>query len=180
VETLGVGIMNSTAFSPSSKSNSKIGGNQIAFEAEHFQEQPPTLAPIFASLDQEIDLRIISFNFRIGSLGSVRLSGLVNSGPSARKTAIAAISETSVGSSSEVNLPVNIKTTKGSTVEELNEIMKNLDLDESSGSKDIGSDENLEKSQSDEGTTPRVLIIGIPAVVQEQDGQSKPKKPKTN
>jgi hypothetical protein len=53
--------------------------------------------------------------------------------------------------------------------------MKNLDLDESSCSKDIGSDENLDKSHSDEGMTPRVLIIGIPTIVQEQDGQSKPK-----
>jgi hypothetical protein len=65
VETLGVGIMNSTAFLPSSKSNSKIDGNQIAFEAEHFQEQPPTLALIFASLDEEMDLTIRSFNFRL-------------------------------------------------------------------------------------------------------------------
>jgi hypothetical protein len=32
----------------------------------------------------------------------------------------------------------------------------------------------------DEGTTSRVLIIGIPATAQEQDGHSKPKKPKTN
>jgi hypothetical protein len=29
----------------------------------------------------------------------------------------------------------------------------------------------------DEGTTPRVLIIGIPATAEEQDGHSKPKKP---
>jgi hypothetical protein len=34
-----------------------------------------------------------------------------------------ASSETSVGSSSEVNSPVNIKSTKGNTVEELDEIM---------------------------------------------------------
>jgi hypothetical protein len=32
----------------------------------------------------------------------------------------------------------------------------------------------------DEGMTPRVLIIGIPAAAQEQDGHSKPKKPKIN
>jgi hypothetical protein len=30
----------------------------------------------------------------------------------------------------------------------------------------------------DEGTTPRVLISGIPATTQEQDGHSKSKKPK--
>jgi hypothetical protein len=32
----------------------------------------------------------------------------------------------------------------------------------------------------DEGMTPQVLIIGIPAAAQEQDGHSKPKKPKIN
>jgi hypothetical protein len=54
--TLGVGIMNSTIFSPSSKSNSKIDGNQIAIVAVDFQKHPPTLALVFASLDQEMDL----------------------------------------------------------------------------------------------------------------------------
>jgi hypothetical protein len=73
VGILGVGIMNSTTFSPSSKSNSKIDGNQIAFETVEFQPHPPTLAPVFASLDQEIDLTIESFNFHVGSLGFVRL-----------------------------------------------------------------------------------------------------------
>jgi hypothetical protein len=56
-----------------------------------------------------------------------------------RKIAIAATSETSVGSSSKVNSPVSIKPTKGSTVEELDEIMENLDLEESSGYLDMGS-----------------------------------------
>jgi hypothetical protein len=79
---------------------------------------------------------------------TVRLSDPINSGPLARKTAITATSETSVGSSSEVNSPVSIKPTKRSTVEELNEIMENLDLEESSGYSDMGSDENLDKSRS--------------------------------
>jgi hypothetical protein len=140
--------MNSSAFLPLSKSNSKIDRKQVAFGAKDFQERPPTLAPIFASLDQEMDLMIRSFNFHVGSLGSVRLSDLVNLGPSARQIAITAASETLVGSSSKVNSPVSIKPTKGSTVEELNKIMENLYLDESLGSEDIGSDENLEKSHS--------------------------------
>jgi hypothetical protein len=43
--------------------------------------------------------------------------------------------ETSVGSSSEVNSPVSFKPMKNkeSTIEELNEIVKNLDLGEPSG-----------------------------------------------
>jgi hypothetical protein len=56
--------------------------------------------------------------------------------------------ETSVGSSSKVNSWVSIKPTKGSTVEELDEIMKNLDLDESSGYSDMDSDKNLNQSNS--------------------------------
>jgi hypothetical protein len=33
---------------------------------------------------------------------------------------------------------------------------------------------------ADEGMTPRILDIGLPATAQEQDGRSKPKKPKIN
>jgi hypothetical protein len=32
----------------------------------------------------------------------------------------------------------------------------------------------------DEGTTPQVLTFGLSDAAQEQDGHSKPKKPKTN
>jgi hypothetical protein len=128
--TLGIEIMNLTAFSLFSKINSKIDGNQTTFGAIDFQPHPPTLASIFASLDQEIDLMIGSFNFRIRSLSSVRLLDSIKSDLSAGKTTIVATPETSVGSSSEVNSHVSIKSTKGSTVEELDEIMENLDLEE--------------------------------------------------
>jgi hypothetical protein len=50
-----------------------------------------------------MDLMIESLNFRVGSLGSIRLSDPIKSGPSAEKTASAAISESSVGSSGKVN-----------------------------------------------------------------------------
>jgi hypothetical protein len=53
VGALGVGVMNLTGFSLSSKSNSKIDGNQITFGTIDFQAYPPTLAPVFASLDLE-------------------------------------------------------------------------------------------------------------------------------
>jgi hypothetical protein len=87
-----------------------------------------------------------SFNFHVGSLGSVRLSDPINLGPSAGQTAKVATSRTSVGSSSEVNLPVSIKPMKikGETVEKLDEIMENLDLEESSGYSDIASKENFD------------------------------------
>jgi hypothetical protein len=55
-----------------------------------------------------MDLTFGSPNFRIGSLGSIRLSDLIKSGPSAeKKTVTAAILESSVGSSSELNSPVS-------------------------------------------------------------------------
>jgi hypothetical protein len=136
------------ALSPSSKRNSKIKGNQITFGTIDFQPHPPILAPVFASLDQEMDLTIGSFNFRVRSLGSVRLSGPENLGPTVGKTTTAATLETSVGSSSEANSPVSIKLTKESIIEELDKVMENLDLDESSSYSDLGSDENFDESNS--------------------------------
>jgi hypothetical protein len=93
-----------------------------------------------------MNLTIGSFNIRVGFLGSIRLSDMINSGPSAGKIVAAATSEISVGSSSEVNSPVRIKPRKGSTVEELDEIMVNLDLEESLGYSSRSSDENLDRS----------------------------------
>jgi hypothetical protein len=104
--------MNSMAFSLLANSNSKVDGNQISFGTVDFQLHPPTLIPVFASLDQEMDLMIGSINFRVGSLGSIRLSDLTKSDPSANKTATITMSESSVGSSNEVNSPVSFATTK--------------------------------------------------------------------
>jgi hypothetical protein len=118
--------MNSMPFLPSSKSNSKIDRNQVTFGTIDFQPHPATLALVFANLDQEMDLTIRSFNFRVGSLGSIRLLDPVSLGPSAGKNAVVATSRTSVGSSSEVNSSVSIKPTerKGNTIEELDKIME--------------------------------------------------------
>jgi hypothetical protein len=79
-----------------------------------------------------MDLMIRSLNFRFGYLGSLRLSNLIYSGPSATKTAATATSETSFGSSSEVNLPVSIKpaTSKEDLADPLNEILHNLYFDD--------------------------------------------------
>jgi hypothetical protein len=92
-----------------------------------------------------MDLMIGSLNFHVGSLGSVCLSDLINLGPSAGKTASMENSKTSVGSSSEVNSAVSIKLTKskGNIVEELDKIMENLDLEESSGYSNTSSDKNI-------------------------------------
>jgi hypothetical protein len=126
--TLGVGIIDLTTFSLSSKSNSKIDKNQITFGTVDFQTHPPTLDPVFASLDQEMDLTVGSLNFRVRSLGSLRLSGSIYSDPSANKTAVATTSGISTGSSSAVNLLVSTKSAerKRNIVDELDKIMENL------------------------------------------------------
>jgi hypothetical protein len=80
--------MNLMAFSLLANSNSKVDENQISFGTIDFQPHPPTLSPVFASLDQEMDLMIRSLNFHVGSLGTIRLSD-----PSAGETATMAISE---------------------------------------------------------------------------------------
>jgi hypothetical protein len=120
------------AFLLSSNNNLKVDGNQISFGAVDFQPHAPTLTPVFASLDQEMDLTIGSLNFHVGSLDLIRLSDPTKSDPSVGKTVTMAISESSVGSSSEVNSPVSFTTTENieDKVEELDETMGNLELGE--------------------------------------------------
>jgi hypothetical protein len=105
-------------------------GNQISFGTVDFQPHPPNFTPIFESLDQEMDLTIGSLNFRVGSLGSIRLSDLAKPDPSASETKTIAMSESSVGSSSEANSPVSFATAEivGQKIEELDETMENLNL----------------------------------------------------
>jgi hypothetical protein len=111
VETLGVGVMNSTPFSLLASSNSKVDENQ------------------------EMDLTIGSLNFHVGSLGLIRLSDSTKSNPSVGRTATIAMSESSVGSSSKVNSMVSFATTEntGGKIEELDEIVGNLDLGKTMG-----------------------------------------------
>jgi hypothetical protein len=72
----------------------------------------------------------------------------MNSGLSVGKTMSVARSESSVGSSGEVNSPVSFKPMQNieDTVEELNEIMENLDLGKSSGYSDKSSDEDYDNN----------------------------------
>jgi hypothetical protein len=95
-------------------------------------------------------LMIGIFNFCVESLGFVCLSDPINSGSSAGKTAAMATSTTSVGSLSEVNSLVNIKPTetRENTIEELDEIMENLDLKESSGYSDMAYKGNSDSASN--------------------------------
>jgi hypothetical protein len=122
VGSLGIGIMNLTIFSLPANSNSKVDGNQISFGTVDFQPHPPTLTLVYARLDQEMDLTIGSLNFRVGSLGSINVSDPSRSDLSAGKTVTMAISESSVGYSSEVNLPISFTMTE--CMEEKNRITR--------------------------------------------------------
>jgi hypothetical protein len=101
--TLGVGIMNSTAFSLSANNNSRVDEIQIPFGTLDFQPHQSSFTQVFESMEQDMDLTIESLNFRVGSLGSIRLSDLVKTGLLASEPETIAMSESSEGSSSEVN-----------------------------------------------------------------------------
>jgi hypothetical protein len=88
VETLGVGIMNSTTFLLLADSNPEVDGSQ------------------------EMELMIGSLSFYVGPSGSTRLSNPAKSGLSASKVERIVISGSSVGSSSEVNSPVSLTVTE--------------------------------------------------------------------
>jgi hypothetical protein len=77
-----------------------------------------------------MDLTIGSLNFPVGSLGSIRLSDPAKLDLPASETKTIVVSESSVGSSSEVNSPVSFATTEntGEKIEELDETIENLDL----------------------------------------------------
>jgi hypothetical protein len=127
---LGVGIINSTVFSLLANSSPEVDENQISFGTVDFQPHPPNFTPIFDSLDQDTNLTIGSLNFRVGSLGLIRLSDPTKPDPLASEAKTIAMSESSVGSSSEANSPVSFATTEiaGEKLAELDETMENLDL----------------------------------------------------
>jgi hypothetical protein len=104
--------MNSTAFSLLANSSPEVDGNQISFGTIDFQPHPPNFTPIFESLDQEMDLTIGSLNFRVGSLGSIRLSDPAKPDPSASEAKTIAMTKSPVGSSSEANSPISFATTE--------------------------------------------------------------------
>jgi hypothetical protein len=100
--------MNSMAFSLLANSNPQVDEIQIPFGTVNFQPHQSSFAQVFESMDQDMDLTIESLNFRVGSLGSIRLSDPTKSDPSASEPEIVAMSESAEGSSSEVNSPVSL------------------------------------------------------------------------
>jgi hypothetical protein len=97
-------------------------------------------------MDQDIDLTIGSLNFRVGSLGSIRLSDPVKL--SASEAKIVAMSESSVGSSSEANSLVSFATTEiaEGKITEVDENMENFDLGDQLEDLMICHDDTSDKS----------------------------------
>jgi hypothetical protein len=102
VGTLGIGIMNSTAFSLLANSSTEVDENQ------------------------ETKLTIRSLSIFIGPSGSSRLSDPTKQDPSASEPKIVAMMEYSEGSSSEVNLPVSLEEVQKGKIAEDNEAMENF------------------------------------------------------
>jgi hypothetical protein len=80
-------------------------------------------------MDQDMDLTIRSLNFRVGSLGSIRLSDSAKLGPSASEPKTVAMLESLEGSSSEVNSPVSLAETEERKIAGGDKIMENFDLE---------------------------------------------------
>jgi hypothetical protein len=121
--------MNSTAFLLLANNNPKVDEIQIPFGTIDFQPHKSSFTQVFESMDQDMDLTIGSLNFRVGSLGLIRLSDPAKPGPSASELKIVAMSESSDGSSSEVNSPVSLAETEEGKIAGGDETMENLDLE---------------------------------------------------
>jgi hypothetical protein len=103
VGILGVGIMNSTAFSLLANSSTELDGSQ------------------------EMELTIGSLSIFVRPSGSSRLSDLTKSDPSASKPKTEVMLESSEGSSSEVNSPVSLEK---APIAEGDKIRENFDSEE--------------------------------------------------
>jgi hypothetical protein len=121
--------MNSTAFLLLANSNPEVDEIQIPFRTVNFQPHHSSFTQVFESMDQDMDLMIGSLNFRVRSLGSIRLSDPAKPDPSASEPKTVAMSESSEGSSSEVNLPVSLVEIEEGKSAGGDEIMENFDLE---------------------------------------------------
>jgi hypothetical protein len=104
VGTLGVGIMNSMAFSLLANSSAEVDENQ------------------------EMELTIGSLSIFIGLSGSSRLSDPTKQDPSASEPETVATMEYSKGSSSEVNSPVSLGEVQKGKIAEDDEATENFDV----------------------------------------------------
>jgi hypothetical protein len=117
------------AFSLLASSNPEVNKIQIPFGTVDFQPHQSSFTQVFESMDQDIDLTIGSLNFHVGSLGSIRLSEPAKPGPSTSESKTVVMSESSEGSSSEVNSPVSLAEAEEGKIAGGDETMENFDLE---------------------------------------------------
>jgi hypothetical protein len=146
VGTLGIGIINSTAFSLSASNNSQVDEIQIPFGTVDFQPHQSSFTQVFESMDQDMDLMIGSLNFRVGSLGSICLSDPMKTDPSASEPETVAMAESSEGSSSKVNSPISLAEAKEGKIAGGDETMENFDLEVQLEDLTIYHDDNSDQS----------------------------------
>jgi hypothetical protein len=138
--------MNSTAFSLSANNNSQIDKIQLPFGTVDFQPHQSSFMQVFESMDQDMNLMIGSLNFHVGSLGSICLSDPMKMDPSASELETIAMSESSEGSSSEVNSPVSLAEAKEGKIAGGDETMENFDLEVQLEDLTIYHDDNSDQS----------------------------------
>jgi hypothetical protein len=96
VGTLGIGIMNSTAFSPLANRDPEVDEIQIPFGTIDFQPHQSNFTQAFKSMDEDMDLMIESLSFHP-----------TKPGPSTSESKTVAMTESLEGSSCKVNSPVS-------------------------------------------------------------------------
>jgi hypothetical protein len=138
--------MNSTAFSLSANNNSQVDEIRIPFGTVDFQPHQSSFTQVFESMDQDMDLTIGSLKFRVRSLGLIRLSDPMKTGPSASEPEIVAMSESTESSSSEVNSPVSLAEAKEGKIAGGDKTMENFDLEVQLEDLTIHHDENSDQS----------------------------------
>jgi hypothetical protein len=120
--------MNLMAFSLLASSNPQVDEILIPFGTVDFQPHQSSFAQVFESMDQDMDLMIGSLNFHVGSLGSICLLDLTKLDLSASDKTVA-MSESSEGSSSEVNSPVSLTEVEEGKIAGGDETMENFGLE---------------------------------------------------
>jgi hypothetical protein len=121
--------MNLTAFSLLANNNPEVNEIKTPFGIIDFQPHQSSFTQVFERIDQDMDLTIGSLNFRVGSLGLIRLSDPAKPGPSASEPKIVAMSKSLEGSSSEVNSPVSLAEVEEGKITGGDETMENFDLE---------------------------------------------------
>jgi hypothetical protein len=121
--------MNLTAFSLSANNNPQVDEIQIPFGTVDFQPHQSSFVQVLESMDQDMDLTIGSLNFCVGSLGLIRLSDPTKPDSSASEPETVAMSESSEGSSSEVNSPTSLTEAEEGKIAGGDKTMENFGLE---------------------------------------------------